>query len=269
MRQHRYDPSNRADPGFPWLGEDDHFPFPDSSEWGEDGLVAVGGNLSPGMLLSAYRQGAFPWFGEDDPILWQSPEPRFVLFPGEVRCSQSMRKVIRRGAFEIRLDTAFDEVIGACSSQARPGQSGTWITPDMVQAYSGLHRLGYAHSVEAWKDGRLAGGFYGIALGKAFFGESMFHRETDAAKAAFIPFAWRLADEGYRFIDSQARTEYMASLGAREIPRRDYLRRLGEALAAGESAVGPWTCAFPGFPSSKAYDALISASKGGRSGLGA
>jgi leucyl/phenylalanyl-tRNA---protein transferase len=263
LRQHRYDPGNRADPGFPWLGPESYFPFPDRREWGSDGLVAVGGNLSPGMLLSAYRQGVFPWFGENDPILWQSPEPRFVLFPQELHCSESMRKVIRRGAFEIRLDTAFDQVIDACSSQARPGQSGTWITPDMVAAYSGLHALGYAHSVEAWSEGTLAGGFYGIALGKAFFGESMFHRRTDAAKAAFIPFAWRLMDEGYRFIDSQARTEYMASLGAREIPRDDYLAMLEAALEAGESLAGPWTEAFPDFPRSTKYDALFSSLKKG------
>ena len=261
MRQPHYTPTTRADPGFPWLGPEAFFPFPDRGEWGEDGLVAVGGNLSPGMLLSAYRQGVFPWFGENDPILWQSPEPRFVLFPDELHCSESMRKVIRRGEFEIRLDTAFGEVIAACSTQQRPGQTGSWITPDMVAAYSGLHELGYAHSVEAWSDGVLAGGFYGIALGKAFFGESMFHRRTDAAKAAFIPFVWRLQDEGYRFIDSQARTAYLGTLGAREIPRDDYLALLGAAFEAGDSPMGPWTEAFPGFPSSTRLRALLSRSK--------
>jgi leucyl/phenylalanyl-tRNA---protein transferase len=260
MRQHRYDPKNRADPDFPWLGPESFFPFPGREDWGSDGLVAVGGNLSPGMLLSAYRQGVFPWFGENDPILWQSPDPRFVLFPDELHCSQSMRKVIRRGEYEIRMDTAFAEVITACSTQTRLGQSGTWITVDMVEAYIALHGLGYAHSVEAWRAGRLEGGFYGIALGKAFFGESMFHRQSDAAKAAFIPFVWRLKDEGYRFIDSQARTEYMASLGARELPRDDYLASLNAALEEDGSPNGSWTYAFPDFPKSKTYDALIARS---------
>lgn len=257
MRPRRYTPENRADPAFPWLGPEDYFPFPSPSSWGGDGLVAVGGNLSPGMLLSAYRQGVFPWFGANDPILWQSPDPRFVLFPGELHCSRSMARRLRRGSFELRVDTAFEEVIASCAAQERPGQDGTWITPDMADAYLGLHRLGHAHSVEAWDEGGLAGGFYGIALGKAFFGESMFHRRPDAAKAAFIPFAWRLFEEGYRFIDSQAPTDYMASLGAREIPRKDYLSLLESALAAGRSPIGPWTDAFPDFPASRALSEAL------------
>ena len=247
----RYTAANRADPGFPWLGEDDYFPFPDPTAWGDDGIVAVGGNLSPGMLLSAYRQGIFPWFGEDDPIIWQSPEPRFVLFPERIRVSESMRKTLRKGRFEIRLDTDFPAVIKSCAAQRRIGQRGTWITPDMVEAYGRLHEAGYVHSAEAYSGGRLAGGLYGLSLGRVFFGESMFHVEDDASKAAFICLALRLEDEGFLLIDSQARTGHMASLGGQDIARAEYLRLLSKGLEAGPTICGKWTEAFPGFPDSR------------------
>jgi leucyl/phenylalanyl-tRNA--protein transferase len=256
MRPKRYNAENRADPDFPYLGADDFFPFPDPESGLGDSVVAVGGNLSPGMLLSAYSQGAFPWFGVDDPILWQSPDPRFVLFPQELHCSESMRRLLRKAPYELTIDTAFERVIRSCSAQSRPGQNGTWITKDMVEAYTELHRLGFAHSVEAWRDGDLAGGFYGISLGRVFFGESMFHVRTDAAKAAFIPFVWRLLDEGFSLVDSQARTEYMATLGAREISRSAYLGLLKLGLGA-ETMRGSWTSAFPRFPESKTYRAML------------
>jgi leucyl/phenylalanyl-tRNA--protein transferase len=247
----RYTAATRADPGFPWLEEDDYFPFPEPSTWGADGIVAVGGNLSPGMLLSAYRQGVFPWFGEDDPIIWQSPEPRFVLFTDRLRVSESMRKILRKDRFEIRLDADFASVIRACSSQSRAGQRGTWITRDMIEAYERLHEAGYAHSAEAYVDGRLAGGLYGISLGRVFFGESMFHLEDNASKAAFMCLALRLGEEGFGLIDSQARTAHMESLGGQEIPRAEYLRLLAQGLEAGETLRGSWAGAFPAFPDSK------------------
>ncbi len=257
MREKRYSAKNRADPGFPSLGVDDYFPFPEPEPGEFDSVVAMGGNLSPGMLLSAYRQGVFPWFSEDDPILWQSPDPRFILFPDKLHCSQSMRRLLRKRPFEIKLDTAFEDVIRACAGQERSGQRGTWITDDMVEAYIALHELGYAHSVEAWRGSELAGGFYGISLGRIFFGESMFHRSTDAAKAAFIPFVWRLKQEGFCLIDSQARTAYMEGLGAQDIPRRKYLELLTAGLASGEDIVGPWTERFPGFPDSEEYRRIV------------
>jgi len=158
---------------FPYLTEDMVFPFPSPSSADEQGVVCSGGNLSPGLLLSAYRQGIFPWFNDDDPILWWSPDPRFVLFPDELHVSQTMRKLLRKQKYELALDRDFPAVIRACSSSPRSGQNGTWITEDMTQAYIELHRLGYAHSVEARRDGELVGGLYGVALGSLFCGESM------------------------------------------------------------------------------------------------
>lgn len=260
MRQ-VYTAATRADPAFPWLQAGERFDFPPPEAWGTEWVVGVGGNLSPGMLLSAYSQGIFPWFGEHDPIIWQSPDPRFVLFPQELHCAASMRKVIRQGRFQLTIDTAFEKVIGACAAQKRPGQRGTWITPDMVEAYIALHELGWAHSVEAWRDGDLAGGFYGLALGRVFCGESMFHVASDAAKAAFIPFVWRLADQGFALVDSQARTEYMESLGARDIPRQEYLAVLSSSQQGSSLPLGKWTEALPGFPDSTAYRALMAARK--------
>jgi leucyl/phenylalanyl-tRNA--protein transferase len=223
---------------FPYLAPDMYFSFPDPAK-APGGFIAAGGNLSPGMLVSAYLQGLFPWFNEGEPILWHSPDPRFVLFPEKLHVSQSMRKVLRQGVFEIRFDTDFPRVIRSCAETRRKGQRGTWITRDMIAAYSELHRLGFAHSAEAWQNGELAGGCYGVFLdslrrpldlgsvsGGVFFGESMFARKTNASKAAFITLARHLFDRGVAFIDCQVHTDHLASLGGEEISRQDYLRML-------------------------------------------
>lgn len=197
----------------------------------EPGIGASGGNLSPGMLLSAYEQGYFPWYSAGDPLLWWSPDPRFVLFPEKLHVSSSMKKVLRRGDFEIRFDSAFPAVIRSCSEIERPGQDGTWIVDDMIGAYCALHALGWVHSAEAYRDGALVGGCYGMRLGNAFFGESMFARAPNASKAAFITLALTLFSDGVRFIDCQVPTGHLGSLGAEEVPRRSFIRALGAALA--------------------------------------
>jgi len=243
-------------PRFPYLDADVDYPFPDPGEADPRGILCEGGNLSPGMLVSAYRRGIFPWFNEEDPILWWSPDPRFVLLPAELHVSATMRKLLRRRRFELALDRDFPAVILECSRAARPGQRGTWITSDMIEAYVELHRLGFAHSVEARLDGALVGGLYGVSLGSAFFGESMFSLEDDASKAAFIPLVWRLADEGFTLVDSQVYTDHMAGLGAREIPRTEYLRLLEESLAA-PARSGDWGILFRDFPSSEAYRRIV------------
>jgi leucyl/phenylalanyl-tRNA---protein transferase len=250
MRRSRGGP----DGAFPYLGEGDRFAFPDPCSADAAGIVCVGGNLSPGMLLSAYRQGLFPWFNEGDPIYWWSPDPRFVLFPGELHCSESMKKVLRRGDFELALDRDFRGVIEHCAAAARPGQDGTWITGDMIEAYCAIARLGWAHSAEAYAGGRLLGGLYGVCLGSVFFGESMFSLAPNASKAAFIALVWALADLGFGLVDSQVRTAHLASLGAREIPRADYLSLLGEGLS-GTQLNGDWSKLVPGFPDSAGYRA--------------
>ncbi len=252
-----YSAETRADPGFPWLSEDERYAFPDPGEWRRDGLVCVGGNLSPGMLLSAYSQGVFPWFGERDPLLWQSPDPRFVLFPGKLHLSEKLRRLIRKEPFELRLDSAFPDVIRACSAQPRPGQRGTWITADMIEAYAGLHALGYAHSVEAWSGGALVGGLYGVSLGRVFFGESMFHVADGASKVAFAAIALRLREEGFELIDSQARTAHMASFGAEDIPRSRYVMLLRRGLAEPPHLRGNWSELLPGFPDSAGWRKLL------------
>jgi leucyl/phenylalanyl-tRNA--protein transferase len=249
------------DGGFPYLGEDIAFPFPPPSSADSRGIVCAGGNLSPGFLLSAYEQGLFPWYGEGDPILWWSPDPRFVLLPEELHVSGTMRKLMRRAKFELALDRDFASVIRACSSSPRPGQDGTWIGPDMIEAYVELHRLGYAHSVEARMGGELVGGLYGVSLGSVFFGESMFSRVDDASKAAFIPLVWRLREEGFTLVDSQVYTEHLAGLGAREIPRLEYLRLLAGRLEGGRHSAatrkGDWSTLFAGFPDSAEYRRVV------------
>jgi leucyl/phenylalanyl-tRNA--protein transferase len=231
---------------FPYLPADTRFHFPDPAKAKGD-IVAVGGNLSPGMLLSAYEQGIFPWFNEDDPILWQSPDPRSVLFPENLHISQSMRKLLRQRVYDIRYDTAFPEVIQGCAKISRRGQDGTWITADMLEAYCELHRLGYAHSAEAWQDGQLVGGCYGIFLdlqarpdssdlsnssdtGSIFFGESMFARRPNASKAAFLSLAQKLFARNTAFIDCQVWTAHLESLGGTSMPRKDYLQLLAATL---------------------------------------
>lgn len=200
------------------------FPPPDLAE--PNGLLAVGGDLSPERLLLAYAMGIFPWFNESDPILWWSPDPRFILEFDELRISRSLAKLLRRGTFEVTFDRAFAEVIAACGKTQRPGQEGSWITAEMVQSYQRLHKLGHAHSVEVWRSGNLAGGLYGVCLGRCFFGESMFFRVPNASKVAFVSLVEHLKARQFELLDCQMPTTHLASLGAREIPREEFLRRL-------------------------------------------
>lgn len=211
------------------LTEELIFPNPELAE--EDGLLAVGGDLSEDRLLLAYSMGIFPWYADSPPVLWWSPDPRLVLIPDELKISRSLRQVINKGLFTIKMDTAFAEVIRSCAGIRREGQHGTWITEEMIEAYIRMHHAGYAHSVESWQNGELAGGLYGLALGKAFFGESMFARKSGASKVALVALAEYLRALDYSFIDCQVTTEHLKSLGAKEVPRRKFLQMLKEALA--------------------------------------
>jgi leucyl/phenylalanyl-tRNA--protein transferase len=231
------------DPDFPFLTENDRYAFPDPAACVDD-IVAVGGNLSPGMLLSAYEQGLFPWYNPEDTVLWQSPDPRFVIFPEKLHISASMRKILKRGDYLIAFDRDFAGVIKGCAEAERPGQGGTWITEDIIEAYTELHRLGWAHSAEAYREGELAGGCYGIGLGGAFFGESMFARKPNASKAAFLSLARFLFAGGAAFIDCQVPTDHLSSLGGEEIGRADFLRLLKKTLARNRKALdrrGIWS----------------------------
>lgn len=201
------------------------FPSPELALTEPDGLLAIGGDLCPQRLITAYRFGIFPWYSDNQPILWWSPNPRSVLFPEQLVVSRSLRKRLRKQEYKVTLDRAFAQVIGACA-EPRPSQPGTWITPAMQQAYIRLHQLGYAHSVEAWHDGELVGGLYGIALGKVFFGESMFCHRTDASKVAFVHLVQQLQEWDYALIDCQVHTEHLSSLGAQDIVRADFLALL-------------------------------------------
>lgn len=204
--------------------------FPPVEE-AEEGLLAVGGDLSPERLLLAYRSGIFPWYSEGEPILWHSPDPRFVLVPDGIRVSRSLAKTLRKRPYRLTLDTAFRSVIEACAASPRPGQDGTWITRDMVEAYDRLHALGYAHSVEAWEGPRLVGGLYGVSLGAAYFGESMFAAAPDASKCAFVALVGQLRRWGFAFVDCQVATSHLERFGAEAWPRRRYLDALAEAVA--------------------------------------
>ena len=226
-----------------WLGADTPFPPLATAQKEPNGLLAVGGDLSPRRLLDAYRRGIFPWYSEGDPILWWSPDPRMVLFPAELRVTRSLAKTLRNKAHEVRFDTAFAAVMRGCAAP-RPGQGGTWIGPEMRAAYRKLHDLGYAHSVETWIDGELAGGLYGVAIGAAFFGESMFSRARDASKLALVGLVRRLAAERFGLIDCQMHTAHLESLGAREIPRAEFARRVKELVDYPRSP-GRWPAAGP------------------------
>jgi leucyl/phenylalanyl-tRNA--protein transferase len=204
------------------------FPPPDYAD--PSGLLAVGGDLSKERLLEAYRLGIFPWYSDDQPILWWSPDPRLVLDLKDFIISRSLRKTLKKGVFQVTFDRAFEAVIQACAAVPRVAQNGTWITEEMQEAYINLHGLGYAHSVESWFGGKLAGGLYGVSLGKAFFGESMFHLKTDASKVALATLVETLKHWDFHFIDSQMTTEHMVRLGAKELPRRIFLKRLQSAL---------------------------------------
>ena len=208
-----------------WLEGDDPFPPPEKALRNPNGLLCAGGDLSRERLLEAYRHGIFPWYSGDEPILWWSPDPRMVLFCDELKVSRSLAKNIRNKGFEVRIDSAFSRVIKACSGPRR-GEPGTWLGRDMQAAYLALHRAGHAHSFETWQAGELVGGLYGVAIGRMFYGESMFSRATDASKVALVALVEQLRGRGCPMIDCQQRTPLLASLGAREIPRRQFLRRL-------------------------------------------
>ena len=203
------------------------FPPPDLAE--DNGLLAVGGDLSKSRLLLAYSMGIFPWYSEDDPVLWWSPDPRLVLFPDELKISRSLKQTINKGLFKITIDTAFDSVIKNCA-EVRENSDGTWITNEMIDAYINLHRSGIAHSVESWFEGELVGGLYGVSLGSAFFGESMFTKKADASKVAFVKLVQHLTNLNFTLIDCQITTKHLVSLGAREIPRSVFLDKLKAAL---------------------------------------
>lgn len=203
--------------------------FPDPAQ-AEEGLLAIGGDLSLPRLLLAYGSGIFPWYGEEDPILWWSPETRAVLRPGRLHLSARTRRSLRQRPFEIRFDSAFEAVIAACATVPRPGQEGTWITPEMRQAYVELHRAGHAHSVESWREGELRGGLYGVALGGAFFGESMFSLEAEASRAALQALDARLQAHGFTLLDGQLPHEGLAGYGFQPVPRDRFLEELAIAL---------------------------------------
>ncbi|MDR0455349.1 MAG: leucyl/phenylalanyl-tRNA--protein transferase [Treponema sp.] len=213
------------DPAFPYLGEHDRYPFPPPHTW-EDSIIAVGGNLSPGMLLSAYEQGIFPWYGPEDPLLWQSPDPRMVIFPENLHISRSMRTILEKGAFKITINGDFAAVIRGCAAVERPGQGGTWISADIIAAYTELHSLGWIQSAQAYHNGELLGGCYGIGMGRTFCGESMFARKSNASKAAFLSLAQHLFANGIAFIDCQVPSNHLRSLGGQEISRTEFLALL-------------------------------------------
>lgn len=213
--------------------------FPPGERAHSSGLLALGGRLEIDWLLAAYRGGIFPWY-DAPPIAWCCPDPRLVLYPNEVHVSHSLRKRLRRGEFEIRLDTAFREVIHACAVTPRRGEHGTWINPYLEASYVKFHEAGYAHSIECWQEGALVGGLYGVSLGRVFFGESMFHRRTDASKAALAGLASECDRRGFEFIDCQIRTDHLVSMGAREIPRSEFLRRV-RRLVDEAAPVGKWS----------------------------
>jgi len=222
----------------PWLDPQDPFPPVSTALTEPNGLLAAGADLSAERLIDAYRHGIFPWYSEDQPLLWWSPDPRMVLFPAELRLTRSLKKRLRRDDYEIRTDTSFEQVMRACA-EPRPGQGGTWITDDMVNAYCSVHAQGLAHSVETWIDGELAGGLYGIALGRIFYGESMFTRVTDASKLAFAHLVRQIERWGFGMIDCQMKTPHLATFGAREIPRGEFMRKLQE-LVNYPAPVGEW-----------------------------
>lgn len=222
-----------------WLHPDTDFPPVEAALEEPNGLLAIGGDLSVQRLLAAYRQGIFPWYSDDQPILWWSPDPRMVLFPEELKISGSLAKRLRKQDYEIRFDTVFREVMLACATSPRPGQDGTWITEEMVEAYCALHELGYAHSIETWMNGELAGAIYGVAIGRMFYGESMFYRVSNASKLALVHLIQHLEKQGFGMMDCQMKTSHLASLGAREIYRADFSRRLAELVNCSQTP-GKW-----------------------------
>ena len=213
----------------PWLGVADPFPPVEQALVEPNGLLAAGGDLSPTRLLEAYGRGIFPWFNDEEPVLWWSPDPRMVLFPAELKIPRSLKKRLAKRDYEVRADTAFEEVIRACAAPRR-GHDATWITEDMIAAYTRLHQAGHAHSVEAWIGGSLAGGLYGVAIGRMYYGESMFARAPDASKIALAHLVRQLERWDCGMIDCQMTTAHLARFGAREVPRAEFMRKLVELV---------------------------------------
>jgi leucyl/phenylalanyl-tRNA--protein transferase len=218
----------------------DELIFPDPSFAEPEGLLAVGGDLSSERLLTAYANGIFPWFSENGPILWWSPDPRFILFPDKFKVSHSLQQKIKRKVFTVKIDSNFEQVINACAETERKYEEGTWITKEMKEAYIGLHHEGFAHSFETYFEGNLVGGLYGVSLGKAFFGESMFYTMTDASKVALYYLVQKVKGFGFQFIDSQVETDHLMSLGAELISRNEYLKLLKGAILTKPSKTGKW-----------------------------
>lgn len=219
------------------LGKELLFPHPGLAS--RNGLLAVGGDLSAERLLLAYSLGIFPWYNLGDPILWWSPSPRLIIIPKNIHVPRSLEKGIRKRGYSVTFDTAFERVINACATVGDRAGEGTWLVPEMIEAYVKLHRLGYAHSVETWRDGELAGGLYGVSLGLCFFGESMFFLQPDASKTALVALAAFLAGRGFLFIDCQQDTPHMRKMGGRTVSRRHFMKLLREA-AEGETLLGNW-----------------------------
>ncbi len=228
---------------FPYLDENQRIEFPSLQEVEVDGLLAAGGNLSPGVLLSAYENGIFPWYNPGDPILWWNPDPRFILHPGGLSISGRLRRSLRRAGFSFTMDKLFEQVIDHCSRVPRKGQEGTWITEEMKAGYIELHNLGWAHSLEVWQDHELAGGLYGLSIGGCFFGESMFSLVSGASKAAFILLAQVLFRKDFSFIDCQMSTPHLKALGGLEISRVEYMELLKSALGR-KTITGSWDARF-------------------------
>ena len=220
-----------------YLTDQHIFPPPQLAE--KEGLLAVGGDLSQDRLLLAYSMGVFPWYSDEEPLLWWSPDPRLVLYPKEIKISKTLKKIIKKDEFGITMDQAFAGVIRECAQIRSENSEGTWINEDMMQAYCGLHQSGYAHSVEAWYKGELAGGLYGVSLGKSFFGESMFTRISNASNVALVKLAEYLTELSFDMVDCQVRTEHMIRFGAREISRDHFLQQLKESLGK-ETIKGKW-----------------------------
>jgi len=224
------------------LSDDLGFPSPQLAP--KEGLLAVGGDLSQERLLLAYRSGIFPWYSRYEPILWWSPDPRLVLYPAELRISKSLQKTIKKGLFRVTMDQAFEAVIQACAQSRTSADEGTWIVEEMIEAYCNLHESGFAHSVETWQDDRLAGGLYGVSLGRCFFGESMFTHISNASKVAFVALVKHLRVLNFDLIDCQVSTSHLRRFGAREIPRAQYLNELEKSLKP-TTIKGQWSFAAP------------------------
>ena len=228
----------------PWISTRHQFPPVDTARTEPNGLLCAGADLASETIVAAYSLGIYPWFSDDQPILWWSPNPRMVLFPDEFKISKSLAKTVARGVFDIRFDTAFSDVISACSAPRRK-DGGTWIVPEMRLAYAELHAMGVAHSIESWRDGELVGGLYGLAIGHMFFGESMFTRATDASKVALVALVEKLKQDGFALIDCQQETRHLASFGARPIARAEFVQRLKVLIDLNQST-SAWRPSGPG-----------------------